>query len=180
MTMEPTTRDQVLDRACDMLREGGVLSLDSVARAAGLTKPGLMYHFPTKQALVLGVVDHVTEGYRAALRALLPGGLEESAWTDRVRAYVDWAFTAELDAADLVVFSDPRLRDALAERWAARMSSLVDAPGDTPAPLQARITAARLLGDGMWLARALGTPTLSPTQITGVRAVADELLGVAP
>lgn len=178
--MGPTTRTQVLDRACDLLREGGVLSLDSVARAAGLTKPGLMYHFPTKQALVLGVVDHVTEGYRDALARLLPGGLDESAWTDRVRAYVDWACTAELDAADLVVFSDPRLRDALAERWSARMSSLVDAPLGTPRDVEARVTAARLLADGVWLATALGTPVLTPAQLTGVRTVAEELLEVAP
>ncbi len=178
--MHPTTRTQVLDHACELLREGGVLSLDSVARAAGLTKPGLMYHFPTKQALVLGVVDHVTEGYRDALAGLLPGGLDQSSWTDRVRAYVDWAFTAELDAADLVVFSDPRLRDALAERWASRMSSLVDAPPDTPAAAEARITAARLLADGVWLARALGTPSLTPAQLAGVGAVAAELLAVTP
>ena len=44
-----------------LARDGRVVSLDSAARAAGVTKPGLMYHFSTKQDLLMAMVDFVID-----------------------------------------------------------------------------------------------------------------------
>ncbi|MBD0322544.1 MAG: TetR family transcriptional regulator, partial [Aldersonia sp.] len=43
-------RDRVLEAALDVLRDGESITLDSAARRVGMTKPGLMHHFPTKEA----------------------------------------------------------------------------------------------------------------------------------
>lgn len=48
MGMGNETPHSIIAAAFAQLEEGGSVSLDSVARAVGLTKPGVMYHYPTK------------------------------------------------------------------------------------------------------------------------------------
>lgn len=52
-------RDRVLDAAERLVAEHGAarLTLDAVAQAAGVSKGGLLYHFPSKEALLAGMVD---------------------------------------------------------------------------------------------------------------------------
>ena len=68
----PSQRDAALDAALDLLRDGGSLSLESAARAAGMSKPGLMYHFSTKEALVAALVDHLIDDYERTFVAAAP------------------------------------------------------------------------------------------------------------
>ncbi|MFF4615626.1 TetR/AcrR family transcriptional regulator [Nonomuraea jabiensis] len=56
-----------------LLSEGAeALTLEAVARRAGVSKGGLFYHFPTKQALVAAMVDRLTMAF-AQLPHALPG-----------------------------------------------------------------------------------------------------------
>ncbi|MCL4694718.1 MAG: TetR/AcrR family transcriptional regulator, partial [Candidatus Hydrogenedentes bacterium] len=50
----PSCNDLLLDSAEAVVVEGGPsrLTLDAVAEKAGVSKGGLLYHFPTKDALV--------------------------------------------------------------------------------------------------------------------------------
>ncbi|MEO2167455.1 MAG: TetR/AcrR family transcriptional regulator, partial [bacterium] len=50
------TRAKILDAAEDLILEAGAtgLILDEVARRAGVSKGGLLYHFPSKADLVSG------------------------------------------------------------------------------------------------------------------------------
>jgi AcrR family transcriptional regulator len=54
-------RRQILDVACKVFAEGGfhTTSMDDVAAAAGVTKPVLYQHFPSKRALFLELLDDV-------------------------------------------------------------------------------------------------------------------------
>ena len=67
----PSTRDAMLDAAERHLRDTGQLSLASAARAAGVTKAGLMYHFATKEDLMSAVMDHVIDRYERELSDVL-------------------------------------------------------------------------------------------------------------
>lgn len=50
-------------------REGAAaLTLDATAREAGLSKGGLLYHFPSKEALVRGMLEHHLDSFEKALR----------------------------------------------------------------------------------------------------------------
>jgi len=174
--MSGEKRTTILESALTILRDGGVLSLDSVARQAGLTKPGLMYHFPTKEALMLGVVDHVTDSYVRSLEARLGSDPTHASPSARVRAYLDWSFSDTFDAADLVVFSDPRLRRPMAQRWEEQLGAWFATPDDLSAESRAKLHAARLIADGAWLADASATFVLDPAQRAAVCAVAERLI----
>lgn len=53
------TRQNILEAAAEISRESGPgnLSLDAVAAKAGVSKGGLLYHFPSKTALLKAVVE---------------------------------------------------------------------------------------------------------------------------
>ncbi len=174
-----SSRARILDSAMARVREGESLSLESVARAAELTKPGLMYHFPTKEALMSALVDHTIDGYEHELRARLPKA-DASTVEQRLAAYVDWAFTAEIDQCDLVMFSDPRLRDQLTARWTERLRVWVEVPDGVSPARRARLNAARLMADGSWFADASGVLPLTATERRQVATLARELLEDSP
>lgn len=56
-----TTREQILDAAEAVVIERGVneMTLDAVAVKAGLSKGGLLYHFPSKDCMVQGMVSRI-------------------------------------------------------------------------------------------------------------------------
>lgn len=155
----PSQRSSILEAVLAHLRAEGslALSLDSAARAAGVSKPGLMYHFASKEALVGALVDHLVDGYERELRALLgSAGPEGASPRERIGAYARWALTTEHDSADLVMLSDPKLWDPMSGRWSERLAPWLEIPdGASPGEL-ARLRAVRLLADGCWFADASG------------------------
>lgn len=174
--MNPSSRDRILGGALELLRAGGTVTLESTARHVGLSKPGVMYHFRTKEALMLALVDRVMDGWDAQMARRLSAPAEQVPAEERLRAYLDWCLSGEVDETDLVMLTDQRLRATLKKRWVARMAPWVDLPEDLPAERRARLLAVRLLADGVWFADAAGVFAPDPQERARVRAVADELL----
>lgn len=60
------SREDILDAAQRVAVEKGAakVSLDSVAREAGLTKGGVLYNFPSKEALIAGMLERLMDSYR--------------------------------------------------------------------------------------------------------------------
>ncbi|MBA3979099.1 MAG: TetR/AcrR family transcriptional regulator [Alcanivorax sp.] len=76
---EPNTRDQILDAAQQIAASQGAghVTLDAVARESGLSKGGVLYHFPNKDALINGMLERLIVRNAAAREAL------EQSLTDR-------------------------------------------------------------------------------------------------
>ncbi|WP_158842355.1 TetR/AcrR family transcriptional regulator [Saccharothrix deserti] len=170
------SRAHILDSALALLRSGGTVSLESAAQRSGLTKPGLMHHFRTKEALMVALVDHVVDRWERELADRLPTPPTEASARDRVLAYLDWALSGEFDNADLVMLADPRLRDRLTTRWGQRLAPWIDLPADLPTEVRARLAAVRMLADGVWLADAIEVFPLAADERHRVRAAALRLL----
>ncbi|ADD44882.1 TetR/AcrR family transcriptional regulator [Stackebrandtia nassauensis] len=157
------TRDRLLDAATEILFRDGAqaLTLAAVADHAGVSKGGLLYHFPSKQALAAGLVHRFVEQFEAALES---AGTAPGAAT---RAYLSATIapkpsvagsgggqaTAALFAAALV---DPDALEPLRQRYLAWQRRLAD-DGIDPAVA----TTVRLAVDGWWLARVA---VLAPPQ----------------
>lgn len=161
--MSTNSRNQILDAALRLVRaaEGRAITLDAVAREVGLTKPGLMYHFPTKRALMLAVVDHVAAQWEEAMLARLGTPLEQATTRERIRAYVEVALDGEFDRADYAICTDAFYRDFLAETWVARLEGWFEMGSEVSTRDRGRIVAARLVADGYWMAAA--TDVFCPT-----------------
>lgn len=65
----PSQREHILDAAEQVVvsRGAGRLTLDAVAAEAGVGKGGLTYHFPSKQALLKGLIGRLVTNYEASI-----------------------------------------------------------------------------------------------------------------
>ncbi|MDJ1132147.1 TetR/AcrR family transcriptional regulator [Streptomyces iconiensis] len=176
--MARNAKPQILDGALELLRVegGGAITLDAAAKQVGLTKPGLMYHFPTKEALMLGVVDHVAERWEKLLLDRLGRPLEAASPHQRIRAYVEVALTTRFDRADYAIYSDAHYRDALTDTWVRRFEPWLALPSTLPDAARARLTAARLLADGYWVAATTGVFPVPDHDRDRLLALAETLL----
>ncbi len=83
MTMrQPKTRiqkkntDAILDAALDVFSRQGFrgATLDQIAKAAGLSKPNLLYYFPSKEAIHVTLLSQLMDLWLDPLRHLDPDG----------------------------------------------------------------------------------------------------------
>ncbi len=75
-----STRDRVLDAALDRFGTAGydATSLDDIASAVGLRKQSVLYYHPSKEALLLAVIDRVATEVASELEAAVAGA--ERGW----------------------------------------------------------------------------------------------------
>ncbi|MQY03156.1 TetR/AcrR family transcriptional regulator [Actinomadura macrotermitis] len=118
-------KDALLDAAESLLFEHGTqaLTLAAVADRAGVSKGGLLYHFPTKEALVTAMVARVIAEFDELIASFddgTPGGYDRAyveatfeILTGEARAYRRWsAITAAAGDPELAA----PLNEAMA-RW---------------------------------------------------------------
>ena len=91
-------RDAVLDVAEAIVREQGAaaLTIDAVAKAAGITKGGVQYCFGTKNELIDAMVDRWGRDYDTQVEALVGKPLDP---VTRLHGYLET--TARMDASAL-------------------------------------------------------------------------------
>lgn len=80
-------RDEILMAAARVIKNKSVLNftLEAVAKEAGISKGGLLYHFPNKNALMQGMVERPLEAFKKALDAFIRRDTSDSGkWS---RAY---------------------------------------------------------------------------------------------
>ncbi|WP_133742048.1 TetR/AcrR family transcriptional regulator [Actinorugispora endophytica] len=169
-----TTRDRILDALQEILIGQGsaAVTLEAVASEAGVSKGGLLYHFPSKEAMMTGLVRRLaeraeeefreavaTEGgvVRAFLRTSLPGSSEEAA--------LYWSVIAALRGREEVSEEARETIGDLFARWSALLREEI---GD---PVLAETV--RLVGDGLYLDSIAGLPLPEPEV---VRAVTERLI----
>lgn len=162
----PSSREAMLDAAQEVVLEGGAgkLTLDAVARRARVSKGGVMYNFPTKEALLKAMVERLVEHNRhahARITASLPDRPGRS-----LKAYVMNSAQA-LDVDDKVsgallaaLNSDPALLAPVAEYFHGRFSKLA---ADVPFERAALVY---LATEGLWTQELLQLSPFTPRQRT--------------
>lgn len=162
MTKGPSeTRARILAAAEDLvIREGvGRLTLDAAAHEAGVSKGGILYHFPSRAALVSAMVDRFVVTFDADLQAR---GAFGGAPGDFTRAYLTATLAPSDSPRDVReqrlggallagVASDPELLEPLRERFDAWQEAI--AADGLPVSLA---TLVRVCCDGLWLCDLLG------------------------
>lgn len=95
------TRSRIVAAAEELSCEFGPakLSLEAVAARAGVSKGGLLYHFPSKHALLRAIVEGHVDEIRGSMEAISPGCLSGGEPLAAARAWVR-AVRAKLCDAD--------------------------------------------------------------------------------
>ena len=149
------TREIIFEACSSILRRDGLasLTLDAVAEEAGLSKGGLLYHFPSKVALIEGLFEYHNDIFELRLQELTTAeGDDPGAW---LRAYAKASVEqiTDPDCASLYVSlfaAEERYASAhqLMRQKYVRWQQQVEASGLDPA----RATLVRLAVDGLWFA----------------------------
>lgn len=143
----------ILNAASKIVSERGIfnLTLDAVAAEAGFSKGGLLYHFPSKEALVKGMVDHLVNNYREKIANKSQLDTKEKGkW---VRAYVDVTFNQTYQNKDMnsgllaAKAVNTELLDPIRNLYAEWQNEIDHDGLDI-----AKATVIRLATDGIWLA----------------------------
>lgn len=167
-------REQVLMAAVKLVQEQGVaqLTLEAVAVKAGVSKGGLLYHFPNKEALIQGMIDELVDGYAADMqnrveRDQQPYGKWSRAYAKSTFQEVEEGFpvSSGLLAA---LFTNPELLERMRKQYAEWQEKIESDQGDSVRP-----TIVRLAADGLWFAEIFG---LAPLDSRLRKQVADELV----
>ncbi|MFI0409484.1 TetR/AcrR family transcriptional regulator [Actinomadura sp. 3N508] len=176
-------KEALLDAAEAVLSEQGTqaLTLTAVADRAGVSKGGLLYHFPTKEALVRAMVARVIDEFDDLIASYL-GSYGDGVPGAYTRAYVEATFeilTGEARAyrrwsAITAAAADPEQAEPLNEamrRWHGR------APAGTPAddPDPGIATVVRLAAEGLWEVVSHDPGLYGPEQLEELR---QRLLGL--
>lgn len=161
------TRELILDTAMEMFRDRGYrsTSVRDIAARAGITHPGLLYHFSTKEALLMAVLQrrdeldcdpvdfHRLDG-RPLLAHLVAGMAKNATERGIVELFANLSAEAtapDHPAHDYFVARYASLRDTLTRGLTELASERALAPGVVPAVAAAHLIA---LMDGLqiqWL-----------------------------
>ncbi|MEU9605611.1 TetR/AcrR family transcriptional regulator [Streptomyces sp. NPDC048057] len=171
-------RDRILDAVEKLLVKGGVdaVRLDAAAAEAGVSKGGLLHHFPSKLALVQGVVRRLVDRFEAVLPGPdAPPGAFTRAWLDAsiplLAPAEEGAPPSAVPVALLAAAGGPEVLDVLRERY-LHWQERLDADGLPPGVS----SLVRMAVDGWWTARLLGLAPPQGVDHHRLRALVDDLI----
>ena len=175
----PSARDKILEAALALVQEVGApaLTLDAVAEKAGVSKGGLLYHFPFKEELLTAANEDIARRLGAARHAeaaKLPASPNRA-----LKAYVlasvynsgdnDKITTKMLAAGSMLKES----ADPIRRYWKERFPEIAQDPGFDRAAL------VHVATEGLWFMEMLRLSPFSPEQrariVQIILALADDV-----
>lgn len=167
--MRESKREAALEAAKQVVQREGVtaLSYESVAAEAGLTKGGLLYHFPSREDLLLALHEHVAGQWEQCMRdeadiTEVDNTNDDAALSSTAKTVAYVRASQNPDRAELLLtleaISDAAARavwNGVYDRWAAPVPPSAD---DDQA--MARFIA-RLAADGLWLYESISERPMS-------------------
>jgi AcrR family transcriptional regulator len=170
MPRKPVAREAVLDAFETLLIDVGerAATLDAVAKKAGVSKGGLLYHFPNKEALIEVLLDRLDGLAKEDADAMAAAGegaaayfIRSSVWADTP---LDRAIVAATRLAEVAHQETRRRFAAIQQRWLDEIAADVG-PGLAKAVLY--------MGDGLYFNAML---SVGPAPQGGADADVEELL----
>ncbi|WP_150274007.1 TetR/AcrR family transcriptional regulator [Paenibacillus tepidiphilus] len=149
-------REHLLEAAAAIVRTQGAekLTLEAVAREAGVSKGGLLHHFPNKAALINGMFGKLCHEFSAEVETRANNDQAAGNWS---RAYLE-ATREDLEgekwigtAISAALFTDPELLKGMQEDYTFWQRQ-IEQDGNDPV----LSTIIRLAADGLWFAEMFG------------------------
>jgi AcrR family transcriptional regulator len=158
-------RAQLLEVAAELCAEVGIpnASLEAISRRAGVSKGGLLHHFPTKQALIEALTETLLADLSERIELHVaqdpdPRGRFTRAYLLACLEYRKKPTSDHWDTLAIMLGTEPGMRT----RWTKWLSANMKRHGereDTTACLIVRMAA-----DGVWFSEAVGIPSVPRKQ----------------
>jgi AcrR family transcriptional regulator len=170
------TRARLLEAAGQVALRQGIqgLTLDAVAHTAGVSKGGLLYHYPSKEALVKGLFANLLEEFERDVERRIDPAEPPGTPGRYTRAYIRASFGSDERQRELgalisaLVTADPELLTLVRESFErTRAAIAADGLGELRAAMVQMAT------DGVVMYEMLGVQVLSKQLCT---SLFDELI----
>ncbi|MEZ4861465.1 MAG: TetR/AcrR family transcriptional regulator [Caldilineaceae bacterium] len=163
---------ELIFRACSQILQREALAhltLDAVAAEAGLSKGGLLYHFPTKVALIEALLQYHIDRFNQRLQELLED--EKAALGGWLRAYARASIEQITDPATASLFASlfaaaeryPSVLEVMRRSYVEWQQQVAATPLDPAIALLVRLTV-----DGFWFTEMYHYAPLNREQRTMV------------
>lgn len=161
------TRVEILDKALEVAAELGAsgFTLDAVAARTTVSKGAVLHHFPTKKALLEGMIDHLGQMHSDAV--LAEARRDPEPYGRNARAYLRSVVNEPVTPQDVsigrVVLAACAIDPSLSQRWNRWIERIRrDDPADPVGADDALLL--RLIADGLWMSDLFGTHPVSQEQ----------------
>lgn len=150
----PSARHKLIESALSVVEDRGItaLTLDAVAEEAGVTKRGLLYHFPTKHALLVGIHEDLAARIEQELLEATGKEPEAASLVERTRGYVRAALKTPSTVEMRLIMEAANEPEWMApwERVYRRWFPDEGVPVEELDDLSLRCLVARMAADGSW------------------------------
>ena len=146
MMVRESKKTMILDAAIQVIEEDGItaVTFDSVAAAAGITRAGIIYHFPSRDDLIAAIHQRLADRWERQLEIACGKPTAEATPMERLTAYILTCSTAASRAEFQMIL----------DRWTGR-SERDEAERDQMTSL------ALLAADGLWVNDLIGGRPIS-------------------
>lgn len=132
------TTTQIMNAALGIAAEKGAgkVTLDAVAKASGLSKGGLLYHFPSKDALITAMVQHLIDDADNIRQQILQHETSPLVAQLKTREVFTKSIAENTAMAILAAAAEqPALLAPIKRHNAAMLADVVTEHGDNPAAM---------------------------------------------
>ncbi|WP_295626612.1 TetR/AcrR family transcriptional regulator [uncultured Corynebacterium sp.] len=86
----PSNKTALIEAALQIIEESGVraLTYQSLSEHTGKSRSGLLYHFPSKEAMVEAAHEHAVHKWNDVAEGSLPGDFDSATAEERALAYI--------------------------------------------------------------------------------------------
>lgn len=147
--MKSNRKDEILDAATSIIEEGGLsaLTYESLSSRTGISKSGLIYHFPTMHSVRLALHQKLALQWTKQLEAIAGSTPEDLDSTSKVRSYLKSQVEAATKA-ELLLSIDANSDPDFSKPWAKVNESWSPTTGTDE---QNRLYLIKLIADGLWI-----------------------------
>lgn len=154
-------RNGILLAASIVVKNNGVekLTLEAVAKEAGVSKGGLLHHFPNKEALIRSMVEELTNDFFINVEErVTSASVEAGKWSRAYTKAVDSDIREGKEistALTAALFTNPAILKKLQDHYSIWQKN-IENDGIDPV----RSTIVRLAADGLWFSEMYGLGVL--------------------
>ncbi|MBF6621328.1 MAG: TetR family transcriptional regulator [Patulibacter sp.] len=155
--MRPSKRTTILEAAHRIVARDGLagVTYEAIAEEAGLTKGGVVYHFGSRDELVVALAEFLAEYWDAAMVTAAGAPADQLTERERLEVYARESLQGTTNAELVMLMESADVPEARAawtsvvDRWALPR---VD---DPPTDEQLDLLVLRLAADGLWIYDAI-------------------------
>jgi AcrR family transcriptional regulator len=156
-----STKEKLLETAMRILKEEGSekLTLEYLAKKTGISKGGLLYHFPNKESIILEIIQRMVDHFEKRLQSSQTKSDQITTWSiDYFHSTMEDLAESDLQRSGIIaaLASYPQLLEPLKKKynqWDTEMKK------DISNPILSSII--RYAADGIWFNEVLGFSKLT-------------------